>query len=61
MSSRDRPSEIENDNATIVALGSQETVVIWVTPEKGLVERLVLEKPIRYASHTIDDAMPVMS
>jgi hypothetical protein len=61
MSSRDKPLEYELDFATMVALGSNENVVIWITPEKSRIERLTIDKPTRYPSENIDDVMPIMS
>jgi hypothetical protein len=34
MSSKIFPMEAENDNITLVAMGSAENVVIYLTPEK---------------------------
>lgn len=50
MSSREKPLEYELDFATMVALGSSENVVIWITPEKSRIERLTIDKPTRYPS-----------
>jgi hypothetical protein len=61
MSLRDKPLEFELDFATMVALGSSENVVIWITPEKSRIERFTIDKPLRYPSENMDDVFPVMS
>jgi hypothetical protein len=45
----------------VVAIGGSEHVVILVTPEKIRHQKMIIEKPKRYPSQNIEDAMPVMA
>jgi len=45
MSSKMHPMDFEDDNATLVAAGSSEGVVVWLTPEKKKIELRNWAKP----------------
>jgi hypothetical protein len=50
MSSKLHPMEFEDDNATLVAVGSSDGVAVWLTPEKKKIELRNWPKPQRYYS-----------
>ncbi len=52
--------ELDIDQLTLVALGSNESVTVWNTFSAYKQELICVEKPKRYPSENQDDVVPVM-
>lgn len=61
MTSEKWPMEFEDDNVTLVAVGSDENVAIWLTPEKQKIQLKEFPKPMRYPSQNMGGVMPIRS